>query len=97
MRYDSEESVVAGCNGDARAEVNQSFEYVSKSVPLLKRYPCEQRVLHNINTPISSSTPWCPLIKYLHNSILKRYLRYLFSKYLVSCNKILFLVTNSIL
>ena len=27
-----------------------------------------------------------PLIKYLHNSILKRYLRYLFLKYLVSCN-----------
>ena len=27
-----------------------------------------------------------PLIKYLYNSILKRYLRYLFSKYLVSCN-----------
>ena len=38
-----------------------------------------------------------PLINYLHNSILKRYLRYLFLKYLVSCNKILFLVTNSIL
>ena len=38
-----------------------------------------------------------PLIKYLYNSILKRYLRYLFLKYLVSCNKILFLVTNSIL
>ena len=41
MRYDVEESVVAGYNGDARAEVNQSFEYVGKSVPLLKRYPCE--------------------------------------------------------
>ena len=38
-----------------------------------------------------------PLIKYLYNSTLKRYLRYSFSKYLVSCNKILFLVTNSIL
>ena len=38
-----------------------------------------------------------PLIKYLYNSILKCYLRYLFLKYLVSCNKILFLVTNSIL
>ena len=38
-----------------------------------------------------------PLIKYLYNSILKRYFRYLFLKYLVSCNKILFLVTNSIL
>ena len=37
------------------------------------------------------------LIKYLYSSILKRYLRYLFLKYLVSCNKILFLVTNSIL
>ena len=30
---------MAGYNGDARAEVNQSFEYVGKSVPLLKRYP----------------------------------------------------------
>ena len=28
-----------------------------------------------------------PLLKHLHNSIMKRYLRYLFSKYLVSCNK----------
>ena len=35
-----------------------------------------------------------PLIKYVHNSILKHYLRYLFSKYLVSCNEILFLVTK---
>ena len=31
MRYDSEESVMAGYNGDARAEVHQSFEYVGKS------------------------------------------------------------------
>ena len=38
-----------------------------------------------------------PLIKYLYNSILKRYLRYLFLKYPISYNKILFLVTNSIL
>ena len=38
-----------------------------------------------------------PLIKYLYNSILKRYLRYLLFKCLVSCDKILFLVTNSIL
>ena len=41
MKYDFEESVVAGYNGDARAEVNQSFEYVGKSVPLLKKCPCE--------------------------------------------------------
>ena len=41
MRYDVEESVGAGNNGDARAEVNQSFEYVGKRVQLLKRYPCE--------------------------------------------------------
>ena len=34
MSYDFEESVVAGYNGDARAEVNQSFEYGGKSVPL---------------------------------------------------------------
>ena len=39
MRYDFEESIVAGYNEDARAEVNQSFEYVGKSVPLLKGYP----------------------------------------------------------
>ena len=38
-----------------------------------------------------------PSIKYLYNSILKRYLRYVFLKYLASCNKIFFLVTNSIL
>ena len=38
-----------------------------------------------------------PLIKYLYSSILKRYLRYLFLKYLVSCNRILLLVTNNIL
>ena len=48
---------MARCNEDAKAEVNQSFEYVGKSVPLLKRYPCEQCVLHSINTPILSSTP----------------------------------------
>ena len=40
MRYDFEELIVAGYNGDARAEVNQSFEYGGKSVPLLKRPPC---------------------------------------------------------
>ena len=56
-RYDFEEFIVAGCNEDAKAEVNQSFEYVGKSVLLLKRYPCEQRILHNINTLISSSAP----------------------------------------
>ena len=38
-----------------------------------------------------------PLIKYLHNSILKRYLRYLFLNYLVSCTKILIFASNSIL
>ena len=38
-----------------------------------------------------------PLIKYLYNSILKRYLRHLFLKDLVSRNKTLFLVTNSTL
>ena len=41
MRYDSEQSVMAGYNGDARAEVHQSFEYVGKRVPLVKRYSCE--------------------------------------------------------
>ena len=51
MRCDFEESVVAGFSGDARAEVNQSFEYVGKSVPLLMRYPCEQ---------LSSITPTHP-------------------------------------
>ena len=55
MRYDFEESVVAGYNGDARAEVNQSFEYVGKSVPLLKRYPCEH---------LSSITSTHPFIQY---------------------------------
>ena len=31
---------MAGYNEDKRAEVNQSFENVGKSLPLLKRYPC---------------------------------------------------------
>ena len=48
---------MAGYNEDARAEVNQSFKDAGKSVPLLKRYPCGQRVRHNINTPNSSSAP----------------------------------------
>ena len=39
-------------NEDAWAEVNQSVEYFGKSVPLLKRYTCEQHVLYNINRPI---------------------------------------------
>ena len=38
-----------------------------------------------------------PFAKYLVTSILKHYLRYFFLKYLVSCNKILFFVNNSIL
>ena len=54
MRYDFEESVVAGYNGDARAEVNQSFEYVGKSVPLLKSYPCEHL------SSITSTHPFYP-------------------------------------
>ena len=37
-----------------------------------------------------------PLAKYLVTSILKHYLRFFFLKYLVSCNKILFFVNNSI-
>ena len=56
MRYDFEESIVAGYTEDARAEVNQCFEYVGNIVPLLKRYPCEQHAIHNIITPISSGT-----------------------------------------
>ena len=57
MRYDFEESIVAGYNENVRAEVDQSFHYVGQDLPLLKRYPCEQRVLRSIKTPISSSTP----------------------------------------
>ena len=55
MRYDFEESVVSGYNGDARAEVNQSFEYVGKSVPLLKIYPCEHL------SSITSTHPFYPV------------------------------------
>ena len=55
MRYDFEESVVAGYNWDARAEVNQSFEYVGKSVPLLKRYLCEHV------SSITSTHPFYPV------------------------------------
>ena len=59
MKYDFEESMVAGYNGDARAEVNQSFEYVGNSVPLLKRYPCEHL------SSITSTYPFraVPLLK----------------------------------
>ena len=32
---------MAGYNEDARAEVNQGFEYVGQSLPLLERYTCE--------------------------------------------------------
>ena len=49
MRYDFEESIVAGYNEDATAEANESFEYVGKSVPLLKRYPCEQCKTHPLH------------------------------------------------
>ena len=75
MRYDFEGSVGAGCNGDAWAEVNQSFEYVSKSVPLLKRYPCEH--LSSI-TSTHSFYP-VPPVERLHFSFKRTVLKPCFS------------------
>ena len=45
---------MAGYDRDARGEVNQSFEYVGKSVPLLKRHPCEH------SSSITSTYPFIP-------------------------------------
>ena len=56
MRCDFEESIVAGYNEDARAEVNQLLNHWQE-ISMLKRYPCGQCVFHNIKTSISSSTP----------------------------------------
>ena len=53
--------------------------------------------LYQLQGKLSGALIMYPLVKYLHNSILKRYLRYLFLEYLVSCNKMLFIVTKSIL
>ena len=75
MRYDFEESVVAGYNKDARTEVNQSFEYVGKSVPLLKRYPCERL------SSITSTHPLYPVppVERLHFSFKRTVLKLCFS------------------
>ena len=75
MRYHFEESIVAGYNGDVRAEVNQSFEYVGKSVPLLKRYPCEHL------SSITSTHPFypAPLVERLHFSFKRTVLKLCFS------------------
>ena len=66
---------MAGYNGDARAEVNQSFEYVGKSVPLLKRYPCEH--LYSI----ASTHPFYPVppVERLHFSFKRTVLKLCFS------------------
>ena len=79
MRYDFEESIVAGDNEDARAEVNQSFEYVAKSVPLLKCtiarvyrwYPCEHL------SSITSTHPFYPVppVERLHFSFKRTVLK----------------------
>ena len=75
MIYDSGESVVARYSGDARAEVNQSFEYVSKSVPLLKKYPCEHL------PSITSTHPFfqVPPVERLHFSFKRTVLKLCFS------------------
>ena len=56
--------MVAGYSGDARTEVNQSSEYVGKSAPLLKRYPCEHV------SSITSTHPFHPVppVERLHFS-----------------------------
>ena len=68
MRYDFEESVVARYN---EGEVNQSFEYIGKSVPLLKRYPCEHL------SSITSTHPFYPItpVERLHFSLKRTVLK----------------------
>ena len=66
---------MAGYNGHARAEVNQSFEYVGKSVPLLKRCPYEH--LSSI-TPTHPFHP-APPVERLHFSFKRRVLKLCFS------------------
>ena len=75
MRYDFEESVVVGYDGDARAEVNQNFEYVGKSVPLLKRCQCEHL------SSITSTHPFYPVppVERLHFSFKRTVLKLCFS------------------
>ena len=75
MRYDVEESVVAGYNGDARAEVNKSSEYIGKSVPLLKRYLCEHL------SSITLAHPFYPVppVEILHFSFKRTVLKLCFS------------------
>ena len=66
---------MAGYNGDARSEVNQSFEYVGKSVPLLKRHPCEHL------SSMTSTHPFHPVppVERLHISLKRTALKLCFS------------------
>ena len=66
---------MAPYNGDARAEVNQSFEYFGKSVPLLKIYPCGHL------SSITSTHPLYPVppAKRLHFSFKRTVLKVCFS------------------
>ena len=75
MSYDFEESIVAGYNGDARTEVNLSFEHVCKSAPLLKRYSCEPL------SSITSTHPFhpAPSVQRLHFSFKRTILKLCFS------------------
>ena len=75
MRYDFEESLLAEYNEVARTELNQSFEYVCKSVLLLKRYPCEHL------SSITSTHPFYPVppIERLHFSFKRTVLKLYFS------------------
>ena len=66
---------MAGYNGDARAEVNQSFEYVGKSEPLLKRYPCENLSYIASTHPFHAVTP----VERLHFSFKRTILNLCFS------------------
>ena len=75
MRYHFEESVVVGYNGDARAEVNQSFEYVGKSVSLLKRYPC----VHLSSLTSTHQFYPVPPVERLHFSFKRAVLKLCFS------------------
>ena len=75
MTYDFKESIVAGYNEVARAQVNQIFAWVGKSVPLLKRYPCEHL------SSVTSTHPFYPVppVQRLHFSFKRTVLKLGFS------------------
>ena len=70
---------------------------MTKCIQLGNTAICVYKQLKNVPPIKDNGLVMYPLAEYLVTSILKHYLRYFFLKYLVSCNKILFIVNNSIL